>query len=554
MDATLTPALLPIVLISLALAGGVRARSPERWGLFLYCLGIAAWAWSVFLAVRPESRAVGERLLMVGFLVPAGFVHTVLEDLDRSGLLLERLRGWEQRTVAAVWGVAVAIAGVGLVRPELFLLEGGTQPGPAFAPMFLAAAALSSWPLLRLLWALREAPPGARERLSYLLLAGFLCTYGGGINVLQMLTGHPSPAGLYLVLGSLVLLAWVVQAARLPTFGRFVQHSLRYSVLAALLSTGFLFGVMVFLAPEAGADVSWSWDTWSGALLVFLVVLAGQPLLAWARGGLAARFFPGQGDVEGMARALAESEARAEHAARLAEVGALASAVAHEVRNPLGVITAASRMVAVQARRDPELAEAIGVQLAEIQDQVDRASRFADELLEYGRPAPLSRREVALLDAARVAVSEVERAQPLPREVGVEVSGEACPVSGDLSQLIRLVGILVENARLAVHEGATAEQRRVRVCVEARGEAVLLAVEDSGPGVPAALRESLFQPFVSGRGRDGPRPGTGLGLAIARGIAERHGGALSLSPTASSLGGARFEARLPRAAPLPAGS
>ncbi len=544
MHATLTPALLPIVVIALALAASVRARSPERWGLLLYCVGIAAWALSIFLTVRPETQALGERLLMLGFLVPAGFAHTVLEDLGRSGLLVKSWEGRERWFISGAWLLALSIAGVGAAAPEFFLLDAGTRPGPGFTVMFGSSAVLSTWPLLRLLWALREAPPGARERLSYLLLAGFLCTYGGGINVLQMLTGHPSPAGLYLVLASLVLLAWVVQAARLPTFGRFVQHSLRYSVFAALLSTGFLFGVMVFLAPEGGADVAWSWDTWSGALLVFLVVLAGQPLLAWTRGGMAARLFPGQGDVEGMARALAESEARAEHAERLAEIGTLAGAVAHEVRNPLGVISAATRMVELQAGDEEALAEG----LAEIRDQVERASRFADELLEYGRPAPPKRVEVNLRDLAEVAASEVDRALELG--VRATVEGQAQTVLGDPSQLIRLVGILVENASLAVHDSP---EPQVRISIADAGGDVQIVVDDSGPGVPEELRQRLFEPFVSGRGRDGPRPGTGLGLAIARGIAERHTGSLRLSSEPSPLQGSRFIVQIPSSPPLPAG-
>ncbi|HEY0193306.1 MAG TPA: ATP-binding protein, partial [Kofleriaceae bacterium] len=68
-----------------------------------------------------------------------------------------------------------------------------------------------------------------------------------------------------------------------------------------------------------------------------------------------------------------------------------------------------------------------------------------------------------------------------------------------------------------------------------------------GPGVPAELADRLFQPFVTGRGRDHAHPGTGLGLATARGIAERHGGSLRHEPPRgpAGQGGARFVLRLP---------
>jgi signal transduction histidine kinase len=77
---------------------------------------------------------------------------------------------------------------------------------------------------------------------------------------------------------------------------------------------------------------------------------------------------------------------------------------------------------------------------------------------------------------------------------------------------------------------------------------VRVVVEDNGPGIPDSIRERLFQPFVTGRGRESARPGTGLGLAIARGIAERHHGKLSAGR--SELGGARFELELPRSQPV----
>lgn len=70
-------------------------------------------------------------------------------------------------------------------------------------------------------------------------------------------------------------------------------------------------------------------------------------------------------------------------------------------------------------------------------------------------------------------------------------------------------------------------------------------VEDNGPGIAPELLPRLFQPFVTGRKREGPRPGTGLGLAIARGIVERHGGRITAGRAES--GGARFEVELPRA-------
>ena len=264
-----------------------------------------------------------------------------------------------------------------------------------------------------------------------------------------------------------------------------------------------------------------------------LVVLTAQPALAWARGRLAASLFAGKKDldrldIDGLTKALVKSEARAEHSARLAELGTLSAAVAHEVRNPLGVIAACATVLERQGA-DPDT-------VAELRTQVDRAARFAEELLEYGRPAPITPRPIGLHDAVEVAASELRRALGLPLALTVE--GEA-DVQGDHAQLVRLLSALIENAVLA---GA----KTVRARLHTDGAHAVLTLEDDGPGVPEALAKTLFEPFVSGRSRTSPRPGTGLGLAIAKGAAERHRGALTWEGRSDDLGGAKFVLRLPQ--------
>ncbi len=523
--APLYPGFFATLLVIVALAGALAVVARRRGALLACCLGVAGWALSLLLALHPETAAVGERALMVGFFVPAAFIHAASVAVGQPA--------WRWRLA---YGVAAAFFVVGLAAPQLFLAAGGRSPGPLFAPMFGSAALMSAWPLFLLVRGLSATDGLGRERLAYLLLAGFLCMFGGGVNVLLLLASEPNPLGLSMSLAGTGLLAWVLQASSLPSFGRFVERSLRYSVLAALLSTAWLFAILVFWPGAEGAPSPWR--SWASAAQLFVLVLVGQPLLRALRARLARRLFPGQGDLEGMAIALAESEARAEHAGRLAEIGALASAVAHEVRNPLGVMAASVRILERQGA-DP-------IQIGELRHQLSKAAGFADELLEYGRPAPLNRRSVDLGAAAELAASELRRALPLDPFPTFRVQGQAPPVLGDLSQIVRLLSILVENAALAVGPGG-----QVQVSVQPQGHGVALRVEDDGPGVPEALRPRVFQAFVSGRGREGPRPGTGLGLAIALGIAERHGGRLALCPEPSPLGGACFALWLPCDRPLP---
>ena len=109
-------------------------------------------------------------------------------------------------------------------------------------------------------------------------------------------------------------------------------------------------------------------------------------------------------------------------------------------------------------------------------------------------------------------------------------------VVGDAAELAVLVRNLVDNAIRYSPRGA-----RIELRVDQQEGAPLLQVDDSGPGIPAAERERVFDRFY--RGQTGDEPGTGLGLAIVRGIATRHRASVSLDD--SPLGGLRVKVRFP---------
>jgi signal transduction histidine kinase len=116
--------------------------------------------------------------------------------------------------------------------------------------------------------------------------------------------------------------------------------------------------------------------------------------------------------------------------------------------------------------------------------------------------------------------------------------GEGIELEADQAQLSQVLVVLFENALLALRE---VPSPRLRVTCAQEGERVRVVVEDNGPGIAP----ELFQPFVTGRKREGPRPGTGLGLAIARGIVERHRGRITAGR--AEAGGACFDVELPQA-------
>jgi signal transduction histidine kinase len=112
-------------------------------------------------------------------------------------------------------------------------------------------------------------------------------------------------------------------------------------------------------------------------------------------------------------------------------------------------------------------------------------------------------------------------------------------VVGRAVQISQILLNLLGNAYDAVE---AAERRHVRITVDADAAQVHIAVTDSGPGIPAELRERIMEPFFTTKdvGR-----GTGLGLSLSRGLAELHGGDLALDATSVET---RFILTLPRAA------
>ena len=224
-----------------------------------------------------------------------------------------------------------------------------------------------------------------------------------------------------------------------------------------------------------------------------------------------------------LAEARERSEALAARVAlseRLAALGRVAAGVAHEIRNPVAVmrLRAENALAGDDARRRTAL-EAILAQIA-------RLDRLIGELLAMTqRPAP----KPETLDLAAFLQS---CAADHP---GASVEAPPrTPVQLDPALTRRALDSLLTNARQHSPPGALVVLRGV-----AEGRTVRIDVRDSGPGVDSALRESLFEPFVTGRA-----DGTGLGLSIARELAEVQGGRLVLADPGGEDRGATFRFEL----------
>jgi two-component system sensor histidine kinase HydH len=238
--------------------------------------------------------------------------------------------------------------------------------------------------------------------------------------------------------------------------------------------------------------------------------------------------------------ALAESRRAAFENEKLAAIGRLAAGIAHEVRNPLGVIRASAALVQDHFREGDDPHRACRF----ILEEIDRLDALIASLLAFARPTQLHTRRTAVADLAA-------RAELLAEEVlrrrGVSFvrhasDAAASEIEVDPELVSQALLDLVTNAAEAVASGGRVELR-------ARSEpgAVVLAVADDGPGVAAEDRERIFEPFYTTKAS-----GTGLGLAMVERIARAHGGAIRVVPGAGAGprgSGACFEVVLPHAGP-----
>ena len=227
-------------------------------------------------------------------------------------------------------------------------------------------------------------------------------------------------------------------------------------------------------------------------------------------------------------RALAEMEtglrASLRERARLATLGAAVTRINHDLRNILQTAQLISdRLASVD---DPSVRKmAPGLMSA-----IDRAIALCGRTVDYAQSDQAARRTKVPL---RSLVAEAASALAEPRGVAVEIAaGDDVSVTGDRNQLFRVFANLIGNA-------AEAGAKHVRVEASPANDMLVVSVADDGPGIPDAVKDTLFTPFAQSS-----RPGgSGLGLAIVRETLRAHGGDILLA--ASGPKGTTFRLRLP---------
>jgi signal transduction histidine kinase len=208
---------------------------------------------------------------------------------------------------------------------------------------------------------------------------------------------------------------------------------------------------------------------------------------------------------------------------RLAAVGQMAAAIAHEVKNSLAGIEVNAGLL---RRRIPDSPEAQAMLTGIISD-AKMANAIVQEVLDFVRPIRLQVDRTSIAEAAQAAVQLAETTTARGQiDVGLAVPDDLPSIHADPQQLTQLLTNLVINACEAMDGTGrlTLAARETRLDDGAGGRpAVLIEVRDSGPGMAADLADRVFEPFFTTKPQ-----GSGLGLAIVRKIVDAHDGRIDL--------------------------
>jgi two-component system, LuxR family, sensor kinase FixL len=216
--------------------------------------------------------------------------------------------------------------------------------------------------------------------------------------------------------------------------------------------------------------------------------------------------------------------------AALARLGEMAAVIAHEVKNPLAGIRGAIQVIGSRLPLDNPDAPIV----KEIVSRIDALNEMMKDLLLFARPPkprPLPTEIVSLV----TMTADLLGRDPALNGVTVEVGGECQPIPAD-AEMLKIVfhNVLVNGAHAMKGAG------RIRVDVKAVDGSCHIAFADSGPGIPAEIRDKIFTPFFTTKSR-----GSGLGLPTAKRLIEAQNGEISIECPAS--GGTTVTIRLPTA-------
>ncbi len=233
-------------------------------------------------------------------------------------------------------------------------------------------------------------------------------------------------------------------------------------------------------------------------------------------------------------------------AGKLAAVGELAGHVAHEVNNPIGIISAKARLLT--ADHPEEMSAKVQQELHKITDAADRVAKIAQGLLSYCRPSVASRTKIDITLPIREAIALIDQQAKNSGLVIDEHLSENLPaVEANVDEIQQVFLNLFLNALDAMPEGGTLSVSsplyKNNRTENNSSRYISIIVQDTGYGIPAEIQEQVFEPFFTTKEVE---KGTGLGLSICSGLIRSHGGTIDMESEPGR--GTRFTIHLPVAA------
>jgi two-component system sensor histidine kinase HydH len=232
-------------------------------------------------------------------------------------------------------------------------------------------------------------------------------------------------------------------------------------------------------------------------------------------------------------RKLQQAQEEARRSERLAALGQMSAGLAHEIRNPLGVIKGSAEMLHQKLGESNPLASELA---GYISSETNRLSALVTRFLDFARPlhTELAPADIAaVLERALHDVALMHKDAPVRIERQYEANLPLVPLDEGLSE--QAFVNLIQNAYDAMGNGGGILKVMAARAENSGRDGVEVRIEDSGPGVSAELREQIFNPFVTTK-----KTGVGLGLSIVSRIIDGHHGTICVEAGGGSQQGASF--------------
>lgn len=236
-----------------------------------------------------------------------------------------------------------------------------------------------------------------------------------------------------------------------------------------------------------------------------------------------------------LSQALQEKEDIIRQAEKMSEIGSLVVGIAHELRNPMGILRTNIEFLREMDENNQDIYNSMV-------SQIDRSRRFLKELLQYGKPAKVSFVSSDVNNIIELSCKHALMAYGRPAiPIHKDLPKGGAYVHCDPMKLQQVFINIISNAIDALEHHS---QGRIDIHAAYRQDTVRVTITDNGPGVDATYAKDIFKPFFSRKKGD---KGTGLGLPIARRIIELHNGRVYLDRQAAR--GATFVVELPARPP-----